>query len=202
MKDQMTIDMPGIDETTITAIETEATRTVEMEIQAVTALREKYAPLARHSEGVRTSYHHRGNSNYSSESETFYMRDGKRVRAFLVIDDFSREHDDQNRGSLVGTRLYLTEHAQWLRLERTGSWSNWQGEGQGWSCGVDDEDYDNCGSTEVITDQDVIVNYSNLEEVVDGCSDALKALAENLPLRLVKIRERASLASQLLAALK
>ena len=64
------------------------------------------------------------------------------MHGLLCDDNFdsNTNRGDQNRGTYSGSRLYLTDTGEWLEIERSGSWSQWQGEGEGWACG--DVDWD------------------------------------------------------------
>jgi len=113
-----------------TAEETEAV----LKILAVKALRLKYATLAAHADFVLTDY------AYAHGSETrdhYRSSDGKKVSGILAFDFFSRTNTDEDRGHQIGDRLYLLPSAEWLRIERTGTWSGsaW-GAPESWSCGA------------------------------------------------------------------
>lgn len=216
MSEEITVTIPKIDETLITEIETLAIKAEHAEAEALKALREKYSVLARQNGYVKLAYRYDGNSNYSREDEAYYEKDGKKVHALLAVDCFTRRNHawDQNRGEYTGSRLYLTQNAEWLEIVREGSWSQWQGEGEGWNCGMlagqhDDDEYDYYesqgesvgGSCDVVTDDYVASEY-NFADILDGLSKALKTMATKLPERMARLQERATLASQLLAALK
>ena len=210
MSDQITITLPKIDETIISAIETETLATQETETLAIAALRTAYAPLARQNGYIKTSYHIHQTSNFCNERETWYRHAGRKVKALLIIDNFRRTHNDENSGDQVGKRLYLAmtgTESKWIELEREGTWSAWQGTPEGWCAGADDAEYDgeyadpSTGSLKIINDEQVASQYK-LIDVVDGLSDSLTVMAKKLPERLTKVRQRATLASQLLASLK
>lgn len=201
MSKEITITLPSIDETIITAIENETVATLTTETQAIQALREKYATLARQNGVIKTGWCSRGDdSNWREETETFLERDGRKIKALLCVDGWDSNNSDQNSGGYCGSRLYLTQFAEWIELTRTGSWSRWQGTPQHWTCAAD-EDGDGEGAVLTLTDAQVAEQYE-MTSVVYGLSEALKKLAEKLPQRLAKVQQRAALASQLLAALK
>lgn len=211
MSDAITIMIPAVDEASIAMLETERPLVAATEETLLAALRTRYAPLARHNGFVRVAWYSKQTSNYSTEREEFYCDGaGRKVKAFLVVDQFDREHDDQNRGSLTGARLYLTAGGEWLAVERMGHWSQWQGEAQYWSAGVsidnsgsterEWDEYGPIGSTQTMTDAEVAHRFP-LTEVVGGLSKALGGLNERIPERLAKMRQRAALAAKLLEAL-
>lgn len=186
MSEQITV--PKIDETIIHAIETGTISTLAKETAAITLLRSRYTPIARHNGFIQTSAH--SIRNYKEES--YHKRDGKYVHALLALDAFDhRDHaSDRNRGECYGCRLYLSQFGEWVETTRNGSWSNWQGEPQAWT-----------GSIAVLTDAEVAEQY-HLDQIVEQLAESLKTLAEKLPERLQGVQKRATLASQLLAALK
>lgn len=203
MSEQITITLPAVDEHAIATLETEKQLVAETEEAALRGIRQRYAPLARHNGFVRIAWYSRQTSNYQVEREEFYRAaDGKRVRAFLVVDHFDRDYDDQNRGSLTGCRLYLTAQGEWLEIERAGHWTQWQGEPQSWGCGTDlNNDQPEDGYVRALPDDEIAELYC-LSEVVAGLGKALAGLDERIPGRLVKVRQRAALAAKLLDALK
>jgi hypothetical protein len=208
---EITITLPAIDESIIANLETLTTEASSSEAEAIKALREKYAPLAKHNGYVQIAWTYRGDgSNWREERDYYYKRDsnGKRVRAFKVYDGFDRTHTSQHTGARIGDRLYLLETGHWLRIERTGNWSQWQGAAEGWSCGAgiidrseyDDESRDEGGSIRIMTDAEVETEYE-LSAIVEGLAESLKSLAEKLPGRLTRVQQRVELATQLLTAL-
>jgi hypothetical protein len=59
------------------------------------------------------------------------------VQGVMVYNAYSTEEDGSgNRGTYVGTRLYVSRDAQLFEVERAGSWSHWQGEASEWTSTV------------------------------------------------------------------
>jgi hypothetical protein len=209
--ERITVTLPAIDEQVIASLETLITETAATEAEALRAIREKYAPLARHNGFIRIAYASSGSANYLREDELFYKRDGKKVRGFLAADNFGKQnyHGDENRGQYTGSQLYLTEHGEWLRIKRDGHWSGKEGEWKHWDCGcsVDDSDNggverrDSTGSVEVLTDEEAAKAFT-LAEILEQLAKSLITMAEQLPARMAKLQQRAALAGQLLAALR
>jgi hypothetical protein len=224
MSNEITITLPAIDEQLIANLDTLTTEASATEVEALKAIREKYAPLARQNGFVRIGWMRSGDgSNWSEERSYYYERSGKKIRALKVYDGFEQPNTTQNTGSNTGDRLYLLETGEWLRIERTGSWSQMQGATQEWSCGpgILDRGYDDpslrelrdvaasegytdpehgSGSIRTVTDAEVEAEYP-FDEILTELAKSLKTLQEKLPARMTKVQQRVALASQLLAAL-
>jgi hypothetical protein len=207
--EQITITLPAIDEAVIANLETLRTQASATEIEALKAVREKYAPLAKHNGWIKIADYDMATSNYRIDRDLHYVVDGRKVKGLLCYDGFSSDHTDQNRGNQTGDRLYLTESGQWLRIERDGHWTQWQGEAQWWGCGVSAipsdgryEDMDDTGgSIRVVTDAEVEAEY-DVDDIVAQLAKSLGTLATKLPQRMTKLQQRVALASKLLEALK
>lgn len=203
MSDSITITIPEIKQETINALSEASAQEHKTVVVALAAIREKYAPLARHNGYVKIAYLARCYS--SNRPDSCHETDGEKTRALLAVDGFGKNYYDQNSGGYEGSRLYLTSSGTWLKITRTGHWSRWHGEPEGWNCGVSicdgNEDDRGSGGIWVMTDEEVEHEYK-LEDVVEGLSKSLKTLSEEFPERLTRIRERTSLAAQLLAALR
>ena len=205
----MTIEVPTPSADLISQIETATIEVLENETQAVVALREKFAPYAKHNGFIRIAYSSVGNSNWSRESELYYEQGGKRVKALLVRDEFDRENTDQNRGSYTGWRLYLTAGGEWVKIKRGGNWSQWQGEGEGWGCGCsaesnemgDDYGADMGGYVKILTDEQVAVQ-NVFEKLLEGLAKSMADMCTKLPERFGKLKARAELAQRTVEALK
>lgn len=208
---EINITLPAIDETVIANLETLSTQASANEVEALKAIREKYAPLAKQNGFVRIAWTRCGDgSNWSQERDYYYERNGKRIKALKAYDGFDHPHTSQNTGHNTGDRLYLLETGEWLRIERTGHWSQWQGSSQAWACGagiIDRGEFDGSpdesdgGSVQIRTDAEVEAEY-NLEDIVSELAKSLKTLAEKLPARMNRLQQRVALATQLLEALK
>ena len=203
---EITITLPAIDETVIANIDTLTSQASATEIEALKAIREKYAVLARLNGYVRIAHYSVSNSNWSTSNDVHYERKGRKVRALLAFDNFESTNTNQNSGTYEGDKLYLLESGEWLRIERVGTWSQWQGSPDQWGCGTmahyADDGYDNQGGdVRIVTDAEVEGEYP-LAGLVEQLGKSLKTLAEKLPARMVKVQQRANLASQLLAGLK
>jgi hypothetical protein len=206
MSKEITITLPAIDETIIANLDSLTTQASATEVEALKAIREKYAVLARQNGYVKIGYTWRGNQNWSEEQSYHYERNGKRVKALLAFDNFEQPKTSEFAGENTGDKLYLLETGEWLRVERTGEWSQYQGSPGWWACGEgilpDDwsmgERID--GSIRTLTDAEVEAEYP-LDGIVDEIGKSLKKLSEKLPERMSRVKQRAELASQLLAAL-
>ena len=204
---QITITLPAIDETVIANLDTMTIQASATEIEALKAIREKYAVLARQNGFVRIAHYSVSNTNWSTSNDVHYERKGRKVRALLAFDNFGSTNTDQNSGTYEGDKLYLLESGEWLRIERRGNWSQWQGSPDQWGCDADaspnEEEYGlvRLGSVRILNDAEVQTEYP-LSGVVEELGKSLKTLAEKLPARMVKVQQRTNLASQLLAGLK
>jgi len=210
MSEQITITLPAINPALIASIEQESVSVAASEVDAFAAIRAAYAPLARHAGYVRIGWEYRGDgSNWREERDHHYRRDGKIIHAILCDDSFDKTHDSQWTGRRTGTQLWLIETGEWLRIERDGNWSAYQGASEYWACGWDvpsfSEDESECeggnsGSVRVIDDAEVARLY-HLDAVLAELGKSLSTMAAKLPERLTRIRQRAELAAKLIAAL-
>jgi hypothetical protein len=206
---EITITLPAIDETVIANLDAMTSQASATETEALKAIREKYAILARQNGYIRIAHWSVSNSNWSASNDVHYERKGRKVRALLAFDNFGSTNSDQNSGTYEGDKLYLLESGEWLRIERRGIWSQWQGSPDQWGCGVsaqtseaDEYDQDDSGGDiRVVTDAEVGCEYP-LSGIVEELAKSLKTLAEKLPQRMVKVQQRVSLAQQLLEGLK
>lgn len=186
----ITVTLPAVDDTLIAKLEETRLELEGGEVAALSVIRQKYAPYARHNGHILTSYEKIGNQNWEETLTEHYERDGRTAKALKVVDDFGRENTEEYRGNLIGTRLYLTEDGEWLQVRRTGRWSNWQGEGQKWE-----------GTVHILTDEQVQRTYF-LRAIVEGLSEALTELAKKLPERYTRLRQQTELAAKVIAALR
>jgi len=206
---EITITLPAIDETVIANLDTLTSQASATEIEALKAIREKYATLARQNGYVRIAHWSVSNSNWSASNDVHYERNGRKVRALLAFDNFGSTNTGQNSGTYEGDKLYLLECGEWLRIERRGTWSQWQGSPNQWGCGVsartietDEYDQDHQGGDiRIVTDAEVEGEYP-LSGIVKELGKSLSTLAAKLPERMVKVQQRVSLAQQLLVGLK
>ena len=202
---EITVTLPAIDETIIANLDTLTSQASATEIEALKAIREKYAVLARQNGYIRIAHYSVSNTNWCTSNDVYYERKGRRVRALLAFDNFDHTNTDQNSGTYAGDKLYLLESGEWLRIERRGTWSQWQGSPDQWGCGVsahdtDSECDDQGGDIKLVTDAEVGGEYP-LSGIVEDLGKSLRTLAEKLPARMVKVQQRVTLASQLLAGL-
>jgi hypothetical protein len=185
----ITVSIPAIDDALIANLETTNVELGANEVAAVVAIRERFTQYAKHNGYIKIAWSSAGNQNWSNEEEEFYERDGKQVHGLLVADSFSRERDSEFRGRLTGFRLYLTDYG-WIELERRGSFSQWQGEPQSWEAKVRD-----------LSDEQVATEY-DLLGIAHGLATALKTMAEKLPERYTKLRQKSEFTAKLIEALK
>ncbi len=202
----MTIEIPTPPADLIYQIETATIETNQTEVAAIAAIREKFGPYAKHNGFIRIAYSYAGNSNYSREDEQYYLESNKKVRGLLVVDEFGKENyaGDQNRGEYTGYRIYLTQTGEWLKIKRSGSWSQWQGEGEGWGCGcsaTDSGEYDEQfgGYVKTLSDEQMV---GKLEDVLEGLGRSMSDMSEKLPERYAKLKARAELAQRVMGAAK
>ena len=208
----MTIEVPTPSADLLQQIETQAIETDQTEVAAIAAIRERFAPYAKHNGYIRTADYDMQTSNYRVDREAYYERDGKRVKGLLADDNFDYSHSDQNRGSRDGTRLYITESGEWLELRRVGHWTQWQGEAQWWytdtaSClaifanSDTGGDYD-MGSEEghirVLTDAQVQAEY-HLDAILRDLAKTMAEMSKKLPERYSRLRANAELAQRVIA---
>ncbi len=164
--------------------------------------------MARQNGYILIADYEAGDANSHVHKQLFLERDGKRLRALKCFDSFDKNHESQNSGSLAGFRLYLAESCEWIELERHGLWSAWQGSPDWWGCGEfvgpdgwDEEEDNSGGHVRIMTDAEVAAEYE-LDKIVQQLGKSLKTLAEKVPERMARVKQRAELASQLLAGLK
>jgi hypothetical protein len=208
---EITVSLPEIPASIIAQLEQQQVTTHESETAALTAIRVKYAPLGRHNGNIKIAYSYVGNSNFRREDERYYeiQREGRtlKLKGLLADNSFTKEYDSQNRGTFGGSRLYLTEGGTWLQITREGYWSDWQGEPIAWGCGVsvyeESDEYapEIGGDIKTLTDDQVAAQYKFVD-LLATLSASLATLAEKLPQRMTTLQQRATLASQFLAAIK
>lgn len=204
----ITITIPEISEQAIADLETLHSQTLASELEAVRTLREKYAPLAKHNGFVRIGHWSRGNQNWSDEKEYHYRRDGRKIKGFLALDDFHTDNDSEFAGRQKGFRVYLLESGEWLLIQRDGRWSSYQGSPEYWTAdpeGFGDgnfEDFTPQGAAiQPLSDEQVAARF-DVQKIVEQLGESLKGLAERIPQRMTKLRQRAELASKIVEALK
>ncbi len=209
----MTIEIPTPSAELISQLETATIETSQSEAAAVSAIRERFTPYAKHNGFVMTADYDLATSNYSVDRNAHYERDGKRVRALLAEDSFSIEHTDQNRGTRGGTKLYLTQHGEWLQIERVGRWTQWQGEAQYWYTddvsrgkilgnefdGYDGDDGSPSGAIAILADAEVAAKY-DVDNILNQIGRSMAELCKKLPARYAKLQQRAELARRVIAA--
>ena len=204
---EITITLPAIDETVIANLDTMTIQASATEIEALKAIREKYAVLARQNGFVRIAHYSVSNTNWSTSNDVHYERKGRKVRALLAFDNFGSTNTDQNSGTYEGDKLYLLESGEWLRIERRGNWSQWQGSPDQWGCDADaspnEEEYGlvRLGSVRILNDAEVAEEY-DLNRIVEQLGKSLRTLAEKLPERMTRVKQRAELARKLIEGLR
>lgn len=211
MSEQITVTLPAIDATIIETIERETASTHDSEAAAIAAIREKYAHLARHNGDIKIGRRVNGNPNYSFDDAAYLMKEGCKVKGLLCFDTFDKQKTAEWSGIFSGERLYLTADG-WIEIKRAGSWSQYQNSTDVWTCGDvtfendtdENSDYGpaSAGHVKVLTDANVLAEGYSVLLLCETLAKSLKTLGEKLPERLTRIRERASLASKLLEALK
>ncbi len=196
------INVPSAD--LIHQVETATIETHDSEILAIATVREKFCGFAKHNGYVRIasySRYHAG-QRISIDMDRYYEADGHKVRALLACDCFDSDRPDQNSTKYSGDRLYLTQYGEWLRIERSGGASAWEGSPNQWGCGVsaldeEEDDYRNRaprGSIRIVTDAAVAEEY-DLEDIMKQLGKSLAEMSKKLPERLTKLRQRTALAA-------
>jgi hypothetical protein len=215
----MTIEIPTPSADLLSQIETASIEIQESETAAVAAIRERFAPYAKHNGYIKTGDESQSTSNSSWSRQAYYSEPGPtlRTRGLLCHDSFddNTNRGDQNRGTYSGSRLYLTDANKWLEITRSGSWSRWQGEGEGWACG--DVDWDDAtdetddsygdvnsgysGGTKTLTDAEVAARY-NVDEILAELGKSMTVMCQKLPERFNRIKARAELSARIIDGLK
>lgn len=202
----MTIEIPTPSAELLSQLETATIEVTQSEVAAVAAIRERFALYAKHNGHIKIASYNLNNSNYSIDEAVYYTRGGKLLKGLLAWDHFTESHTDQNRGTRSGSRIYLLETGEWLRLTRVGRWTQWQGEPRYWECGVSaapDSDQDGPsdvgGSVDVISDADVDAMV-DLEELLKDLGASMAEMCKKLPDRYNRLKVRAELAQRVLTA--
>jgi hypothetical protein len=122
----------------------------------------------------------------------------------LVRNEFYQENTEQNRGEYKGWRLYLTANGDWVKISRSGNWSQWQAEGEAWGCGCSAEPNemvdDFGGYVETLTDAEVA--KFDFSKLLDCLAKSMTDMCAKLPKRLGKLKARATVAQQIVEALR
>jgi hypothetical protein len=134
---EITISLPAIDERILEELIILTTHASANEAEAVKAIREKYATLAAHNGYIKIGHSWKGNQNWSESRDYHYKRDHRKIRGLLARDEFETIHTSEYSGTYAGTRLYLLETGEWLRIERRGKWSSYQNSPDCWACDDD-----------------------------------------------------------------
>jgi hypothetical protein len=201
----MTIEVPTPSADLISQIETQTIQTDETETAAIAAIRERFAPYAKHNGYVRIAHYEASTCNWSVDRSVYYKdAGGKRVKALLACDSFSTGSENQNNGSLGGRRLYLLSTGEWLDIKRYGSWTQWQGSPNHWGCGADaspntddGDDSSSRGYAKIVTDSEVAADW-DLAEVLADLGKAMATMCNKLPARFTALQGRAELARRIL----
>jgi len=208
-----TIEIPTPSADLLQQVENIRLETAQTETAAIAAIREKFGPYAKHNGFIRTARYYRGDSNYTDERDAYYRQeDGKRLRGLLAYDNFTQVNSDQNTGRNEGFRLYLTADVRWLKVERVGHWTQWQGSPSYWYAGesaaaeiniLDDEaeELPSGGNIEWMSDADV-VQLCNFAELLKELGKTMESMRQKLPERYARLKERAELAQRTLNALQ
>jgi hypothetical protein len=206
----MTIEVPTPSAELISQLETAVIQTGQDEVAAITAIREKFTPYAKHNGFIKIgSFHKSDGANYTIDREAFYERAGRRLQGLLAVDLFAEEHTDQNRGIKTGHRLYLIETGEWLELERVGCWTRWQGEPTYWytdgdsmeALELDEGRPPSGGHLRIMTDTEAGAEYS-LEDILEELGKSMAEMCKKLPERYNRVKARAELARRTVEALR
>jgi hypothetical protein len=214
----VTITVPDIDLEVISNLETTASLAERIEAQALRMLREKYAPLAKHGGFVKLASYSDSAVNNGKTCLAHLAREGRKVRAFIALDLFEAGRETKTSGSLSGVRLYLTEHNEWMELERRGKWSRsidcWTC-GEWWEGRVGTAPTDEQvailrdigirasaapGHHRVLTDEEVAGMY-DLQDILTALANSIKKCRTKILYRMAKVNQRLQLADQVFDAL-
>ena len=131
----MTIEVPTPSAELLNSLETATIDANETGAAAIAAIRERFSVYAKHNGYIAVSFELTcyASSNGEGAETVEYLRDaGRKTRGLLCYDSFSTERPhDQNRGIYTGERLWLTAGG-WVRVARSGDWSQWQGSSRSW----------------------------------------------------------------------
>ena len=206
----MTIEVPTPSAEMLAQLENITIETAQAEAAAVAAIRERFAPYAKHNGHIRIAHYgcHGAGQRISIDEDLYHEADRRKVHGLLCSSNFRANQDGQNAGTLGGDRLYLTEHGTWLRIERTGYWSQWEGAPNHWGCGVsargadeytDEEQYG--GSVREIGDAAVLAEY-DVSDILHTLGESMAELCKKLPERFNRLKANAELAQRTVEALK
>jgi hypothetical protein len=103
-------------------------------------------------------------------------------RGVCLVDAFEREKDDTgNRGTYGGSRLYLLDDGRLAEVDRTGSWSQWQGEWNTEECTLE------------IVDVATAQRHYHLADIIEALNTKLEEQAKGSKTKRTKAAtERAS----------
>jgi hypothetical protein len=194
----ISITFPAISSQVIADLNETETILAASEVEFIRALRAKYGPLAKQNGNIKISYYRVGDGSNWSESESTVLReDGANVKGLLASDNFTESNTDQNSGDFGGSKLFLIHGGDmlpaWIEITRTGSWSQWQGSSNYWTCDgsfANDREFgDETGSRGVrrLTDEQVAKEY-DVKDIAKQLAETLADLAKKLPERLTRKR--------------
>jgi hypothetical protein len=110
----------------------------------------------------------------------------------LLVDRYDRDRDETgSRGTYGGDRLYLLDDGRLADVERTGSWSHWQGEWSSWEAALSP-----------MTTAEAVSAYG-LDNILAGLTKALDVqIAGNTKAQAQEFRDRADKLRDALRLLK
>jgi hypothetical protein len=186
----MQITIPDIPTEELSQLDRETTLAVDGELAAIKVLRERFGPLAKYNGVVKIR---ECSTNYGTHladyiEEFLENEGGQKVRAFRIVNNYETTKHTDFTGTEHGYRLYLTP-AGWIELTRSGNWSHWEKSTSGWIAEVRE-----------MTDEQVADEY-DLDGIIRGLSKALNGLQDRIPDKFRRVRERASLAENIVKAL-
>lgn len=180
----MTIEVPTPSAELIQQLETATIETNQTEAAAIAAIRVRFTEYAKHNGNIQTASYHKS-------QEAYLMDGGRRLRAIRVFDNFGEEDGDQG-SSMSGYRLYLSERGEWVEVMRAVCVFEGE-EASYWVC--DGE----TGHVRKMTDDDVASEYE-LAALLAELGKSMTEMTKKLPARHAKLRQRAELASRVIAA--
>ena len=187
----MTIEVPTPSADLISQIETAKIEAEQNESTAVAAIRERFAPYAKHNGFITTSYELTCFASSNGEgSETWeYLREsGRKTHGLLCFDSFSTDRPhNQNSGTYTGKRLWLTD-AGWVCVTRSGDWSQWQGSSRSWE-----------GRVDTLTDA-MVSDTFKLADILEQLGTSMSEMCKKLPERYNRLKARAEMAQRVLTA--
>jgi hypothetical protein len=196
----ITITIPQIDPAMYADLETTQSQAYESELAAIRAIREKFSAAAKHGQNVKTA-----SWKDRVDSVCMLRKDGKLVKGWEIVRDFSFDDSSANSGSISGTSLWLTADG-WLEQEFNGAWSRYQDSVDWWCAGdttpqMENVDWDRGGGGYTKYVSDAVAGEYKLEDILTGLAKVISESKDRVPKRIAKLQEQIAVAERVAAAL-